>query len=61
MITVLEKAFELAKDAKNEDIVMCLGNMGVGKSTLLYSLAYGPQELTETKRKNENVIEGKNE
>ena len=38
---------------------MCLGKTGVGKSTLLHSLAYGPQELIETAINNKIVIEGK--
>lgn len=47
IINVLRGAFEGLEQVNDEDIVVAIGNTGVGKSTMLMSLIYGPQCLEE--------------
>ncbi len=52
MVEYLRHAKESLSNLKDGNVVLVLGNTGCGKSTMLSSLVYGPENLYETKDPN---------
>ena len=57
LVEVLTIAYRKLDNLPREDLVIVLGQTGDGKSTMLASLLYGPQNLCETKIVEKKVIE----
>ena len=51
LTAVLNEAFKKLSQAKDKNIVVAIGNSAAGKSTMLTSLIYGPENLHLTKIK----------
>lgn len=43
--TCLQKIFTALRQVKGRDLVLLIGNTGSGKSTMLTSLVFGPDQL----------------
>ena len=49
LVHILERAYKHMEQARNQDVVLCAGYTGSGKSTMLSYLMFGPHGLKEEK------------
>ena len=45
LMECLDQCFKALSKLQDYDLILAIGNTGSGKSTMLYSLVYGPDEL----------------